>query len=71
MTEPRTDSTADEAETAAVVVLLKHRTVATGLGEWCCSCSPMQWRALAYREQHVAHALRASGVLAYVAGERP
>lgn len=34
-------------------VVAEHRVVATGLGEWCCSCSPTVWRPSAHRARHL------------------
>ncbi len=42
-------------------VLENHAVAATGLGEWCCKCSPGEWRPLALRHRHVAQALAAAG----------
>lgn len=34
-------------------VLAAHGVVATGLGEWCCECSPREWRATVHRDAHL------------------
>ena len=47
----------DEKREAVRRVLREHQTIATGLGEWCCSCSRMEWRPIAHRSTHVADAL--------------
>lgn len=44
-----------------VGILREHQTVATGLGEWACKCTPMEWRPTVYRSRHVADAIFAAG----------
>lgn len=41
-------------------IVREHQTVATGLGEWCCKCSPGKWRPTAHRSEHVTDALMAA-----------
>lgn len=47
----------------AVEALAAHTVVATGLGEWCCKCSPGEWRPTVWREAHLADALVAVELL--------
>ena len=64
--EPPTgrDHTADVAAAIMVGVVDDHAVVATGLGEWCCKCSPGDWRPSAHRGPHVVAAILASEPIA-------